>query len=168
VPMSYVNAIQKETFWDDQTFSEIIRLLRVPKTGVPAVHSSTVTTLSWKEYLHIREEEEYGQYQAGDPFDPPSNDFRQTSERHSSGFSCGNACSLGGGDNRSDGSNRALPASPSDPALKKPEKLTVGEKWKLTAEYFVLEGGLSIGFHMQRSMGTLMLPEKLQPWNRNS
>jgi hypothetical protein len=39
---------------------------------------------------------------------------------------------------------------------------------ELAAEHFVLEGGLSIGFHMQRSMGTLMLPEKLQPWNRNS
>jgi hypothetical protein len=69
------------------------------------------------------------------------------------------------GSSSSDGS---VPSSPTDPALKKPDELTVADKWKLAAEHFVLEGGLSIGFHMQRSKGTLMLPEKLQPWNRNS
>jgi hypothetical protein len=70
----------------------------------------------------------------------------------------------------SDGSasDSLLPTSPSDPALKKTNQLTIADKWKMAAEYFMLEGGLSLGFHMQRTMRTLMLPEKMQPWNRNS
>ena len=127
-----------------------------------------MTTLSWKQYLQIQEEEGKGHYHVEDLSEHPTNESVYSTERHSS-------CSSGENDDRNgseakarSSSDSSLPASPSDPALKKPEELTLADKWKLAAGYFVLKGGLSIAFHMQRAMGTLMLPENLQPWNPNS
>jgi hypothetical protein len=168
LPMSYVNAIQRQNFWDDQSVPEIIRLLRIPKTGVPAINCSTMTTLSWKEYLHIQEEEGKGQYHSADLSEPSANESGHSAKRQSSASSGRNDNSLRSAGKASSGSSDSLPVSPLDPALKKAEELTLADKWKLAAEYFVLEGGLSIGFHMQRTMGKLVLPENMQPWNRKS
>jgi hypothetical protein len=39
VPVLYIDAIQKQTFWDDHSVSEITEVLKVPKIGVPAIYS---------------------------------------------------------------------------------------------------------------------------------
>lgn len=165
VRMVYINSTQQQSFWVDHSVSEITRLLKVPKTGVPTVLSTSMTTLSWKEYLHLQEQGGEGPYHVEDPLEPRADDAQQAAESQSSDES-GEKDQLSGSTNQSSSTdNSSLPASPTDQALKKPIDLTVADKWKLVAQYFVLEGGLSAGFHIQRAMGTLMLPEKLQPWN---
>lgn len=165
VSMAYINSIQQQTFWDDQSVSEVAKLLRAPKTGVPSIRSSCVTTLSWKDYLQIQERQGKGHYHTEDLYEPPINDALHSAEQPLSASSGAKNDRGGSADASGSGSEPSLPTSPSDVALKKPEDLTVVDKWKLAAENFVLEGGLSHGFHMQRTMGTLILPEKLQPWN---
>jgi hypothetical protein len=162
LPMTYISAIQQQPFWADQSKEEVARLLKIPKTGVPAANSATMTTLSWKSFLRLQEEQKNSPYHLEDVVPLTTDEPGQPPERHLSGSS---GEDKGGNE---EGSNDSMPTSPTDPALKKPEDLTVSDKWKLIGEWHKLEGGLSIVFHLQRSMSNLLLPKKLQPWNRDS